>query len=91
MEPESYRFLTFGNKHLRLWQQNGTGSTYQSTQLSFGKLKMQSVHSAVFLDPEDCQEVGSIVAGMASGEIYIFKVIEGLRFLSPLSHSICSM
>lgn len=75
MEAEADRFLTFGNKHLRVWQHNAKEGTYQSTQLCFGRLKMQNVHSAVFLRPMESQEVGNVVAGMASGDIYIFKVI----------------
>lgn len=67
------QFATFGKKHMKLWVE-GAGGSYTPTQLSFGKLPLQNVHSAAWLPPSGPQKQCSLVAGMADGQIYVFKV-----------------
>lgn len=66
-------FLTFGKKHIKMWtRENGN---WAAKQLTTGRLDMQNVHSAAWLPPR--QEGGGeclVVAGMADGQIYVFRV-----------------
>jgi hypothetical protein len=67
------QFATFGKKHMKLWVA-AAGGSYTPTQLSFGKLPLQNVHSAAWLPPSRPQKQCNLVAGMADGQIYVFKV-----------------
>ncbi|GLC69071.1 hypothetical protein PLESTF_000783800 [Pleodorina starrii] len=76
-------FLTFGKKHIKMWTR-GDGPTGQgqwsAKQLSTGRLDMQNVHSAAWLPPR--QEGGAeclVVAGMADGQLYVFKGITAIK------------
>jgi hypothetical protein len=64
-------FATWGKKHCKMWNQvmqaNGS-STWQATQLSFGKYPLQNVVSAAFLPVSH-----ALVIGVAGGEILVFE------------------
>ncbi len=72
-----HAFLTFGKKHIKMW--TSEGGRWAPKQLTTGRLDMQNVHSAAWLPP---RQEGSaeclVVAGMADGQLYIFKVRQGL-------------
>lgn len=79
MSAVPHAFLTFGKKHIKMWTRGeggaGGGGGWVAKQLSTGRLDMQNVHSAAWLPPR--QEGGSecmVVAGMADGQLYLFKV-----------------
>lgn len=67
------QFVTFGKKHIKLWQAGAAGA-YMPTQLSFGKLPLQNVHSAAWLAPTGPHKQCQLLAGMDDGQIYVFKV-----------------
>jgi hypothetical protein len=71
IEPQ---FATFGKKHLKLWRPAAPGGAWVATQLSFGKLPLQNVVSAAFLVPRGPQKESILAAGMADGQVYLFKV-----------------
>lgn len=75
LEENSQQFLSYGKKHAKLWHSIEAAGPFQSTQLTFGKLPMQNVHSAVFLQPKAAGGQSTVVAGVAGGEIYIFQVL----------------
>ncbi len=69
-------FLTFGKKHIKMWTRaEGPGGQWAAKSMTTGRLDMQNVHSAAWLPPR--QEGGAecmVVAGMADGQLYLFKV-----------------
>lgn len=81
IEPQ---FATFGKKHLKLWRAAAPGGAWAATQLSFGKLPLQNVVSAAFLLPCGPLKQCTLAAGMADGQVYLFKVraelLRSLRF-----------
>ncbi|KAK9809912.1 hypothetical protein WJX72_001539 [[Myrmecia] bisecta] len=66
------RFVSYGKKHVKLWQMDDTGK-WQNSQLAFGRLPLQNVQSAVFLPPASGARECLLVTGMASGQLYIWK------------------
>jgi len=68
-------FVTFGRKHIKLWtcEDPKGNSGWKSKQMSFGKLPMQNVTSAQWLPPRGGFQECLIAAGMAEGNIYLFR------------------
>uniref|UniRef100_A0A383VWQ6 EML-like second beta-propeller domain-containing protein n=1 Tax=Tetradesmus obliquus TaxID=3088 RepID=A0A383VWQ6_TETOB len=70
IEPQ---FATFGKKHLKVWKPAAPNGAWVATQLSFGKLPLQNVVSAAFLVPRGPRKESILAAGMADGQVYLFK------------------
>eukprot|EP00241_Pyramimonas_parkeae_P000789 CAMPEP_0114273362 /NCGR_PEP_ID=MMETSP0058-20121206/29060_1 /TAXON_ID=36894 /ORGANISM="Pyramimonas parkeae, CCMP726" /LENGTH=967 /DNA_ID=CAMNT_0001392819 /DNA_START=317 /DNA_END=3220 /DNA_ORIENTATION=+ len=65
------QFATHGIKHLKVWAEiNGR---WLGTTLKFGKHKIDNVLSCVFLPPKSPGDEGSIVTGMPSGKLYLWR------------------
>jgi microtubule-associated protein-like 6 len=71
---EISQFATYGKKHVKVWKQAGAAGSWVGTQLSFGKLPLQNVTAASWLPPSGSRGDSLLLAGMADGQVYVFKV-----------------
>jgi hypothetical protein len=67
----SGEFITYGRKHIKKWSE--AGRAWSSASMSFGKQKMQNVHSVVYL-PRKASGTVLVAAGCSDGAILVFKV-----------------
>lgn len=83
-----HQFLTFGKKHIRMWNHSpeaGNGAIYTDSLLAMSKFTMQNVTAAQWLPPDaDDDDEGLVAAGMANGQVYLFRCDHSIFLLESV-------
>lgn len=86
------QFVTFGKRHIKMWDQ-GTdvrnNTAYSGSPLVMGKLTLQHVMAVQWLTPVADTDESLLAAGMADGQVYLFRCVMRLLFLHCTAGAAC--